>query len=115
MSARRKVKKVMKECIKRILPIMAEILEDELKTQQKRMWTRKWILRRGSHGASVGLLRELESEDRIEYRSFLRMNTEQFDVLLRDIADKIQRSDTIPLCRHYNCTKQIRVDTQTIL
>ena len=23
------------------------------------------------------------------------MNTEQFDVLLRDIADKIQRSDTI--------------------
>ena len=43
------------------------------------------------------------------------MNTEQFDVLLREIADKIQRSDTVPLCRHYNCTKQIRVDTQTIL
>jgi len=34
----------MKECIKRILPIMAEILEDELKTKQKRIWTRKWIL-----------------------------------------------------------------------
>ena len=62
MSARRKVKKVMKECIKRILPTMAEILEDELKTKQKRIWTRKWILRRGNHGASVGLLRELESE-----------------------------------------------------
>jgi len=115
MSARRKVKKATKECIKRILPITAEILEDELKTKQKRIWTRKWILRRGSHGASVGLLRELGSKDRLEYRSFLRMNTEQFDVLLRDIADKIQRSDTVPLCHHYNCTKQIRVDTQTIL
>ena len=79
---------------------MAEILEDELKTKQKRIWTRKWILRRGSHGASAGLLRELESEDRIEYRSLLRMNTEQFDVLLRDIVDKIQRSNTVPLCRH---------------
>ena len=94
---------------------MAEILKDELKTKQKRIWTRKWILRRGSHGVSVGLLRELESEDVIEYRPFLRMNTEEFDVLLRDIADKIQPSDTVPLCRHYNCTKQIRVDTQTIL
>jgi hypothetical protein len=70
MSARRKMKKVVKECIKRILPIMAELLEDELKTKQKRMWTRKWVLRRGRHGASVGLLRELESEDRTEYRSF---------------------------------------------
>jgi hypothetical protein len=47
---------------------MAELLEDELKTKQKRIWTRKWILRRGSNAASVGLLRELESEDRIEYR-----------------------------------------------
>jgi hypothetical protein len=30
MSARRKMKNVVKECIKRILPIMAELLEDEL-------------------------------------------------------------------------------------
>jgi hypothetical protein len=34
MSARRKMKKVVKECIKRILPIMAELLEDELETKQ---------------------------------------------------------------------------------
>jgi hypothetical protein len=33
MSARRKMKKVVKKCIKRILPIMAELLEDELETK----------------------------------------------------------------------------------
>jgi len=36
MSARRKVKKVMKECIKRILPIMAEILGVENQTKVNR-------------------------------------------------------------------------------
>jgi hypothetical protein len=35
MSARRKMKKVVKQCVKRILPIMAEILEDELETKKK--------------------------------------------------------------------------------
>jgi hypothetical protein len=35
MSARRKMKKVVKECIKRILPITAELLEDELETKKK--------------------------------------------------------------------------------
>jgi hypothetical protein len=34
MSARRKMKKVVKECIKRILLIMAELLEDELETKK---------------------------------------------------------------------------------
>jgi ribosomal protein S25 len=95
MSDRRKMKKVVTECIKRILPIVTELLEDTLKTKQKRIWTRKWILRRGSHGASVGLLRELESEGRIEYRAFVGMHTEQFGILLRDIADTIKRSATI--------------------
>jgi hypothetical protein len=41
------------------------------------------MLRRRSQGASAGLLRELESEDRIEYRSFIRINTEQFDFLFQ--------------------------------
>jgi hypothetical protein len=34
MSARRKMKKVVKDCIKRIVPIMIELLEDELKTKK---------------------------------------------------------------------------------
>jgi hypothetical protein len=44
MRAHHKMKKVVKQCIKRILPIMAELLEDELETKKKRIWTRKWIL-----------------------------------------------------------------------
>lgn len=43
------------------------ILEDELNTKErKRIWTRKWILCRGTHGASVGLLEELETEEKTE-------------------------------------------------
>ena len=95
MSGRRKMKEVYKQYVNRIMPTMIELLEDELKTKKKRIWTRKWILRRSTHGASGGLLRELGSEDIRKYRSFMRMNTEVFDNLLRGIADKIQRSNTM--------------------
>jgi hypothetical protein len=74
---------------------MIELLEDELTTGKKRLWSRKWILRRGTHGAATGLLRELECEDTAEYRLFLRMDPELFDILLRNIASLIQRADTM--------------------
>lgn len=65
--------------------MMIELLEDELQKsteKRKRIWTRKWILRRGTHGASVGLLRELASEDVNEYRSFMRIiNVKQFQLI----------------------------------
>jgi hypothetical protein len=72
-----------------------ELLKDELRTRKKRLWSRKWILRRGTHGAAAGLLRELECEDTTEYRLFLRMDSEQFDTLLQNIAPLIQRADTM--------------------
>jgi hypothetical protein len=74
---------------------MIVLLEDELTTRKKRLWSRKWILRRGTRGAAAGLLRELECEDTTEYGLFLRMDSEQFDTLLRNIAPLIQRADTM--------------------
>ena len=62
MSGRSKMKEVLKQYVNRIMPTMMELLEDELMTQKKRIWT-KWILRRSTHGVSGGLRRELESED----------------------------------------------------
>jgi hypothetical protein len=91
---RRKLRKVFKDCVNRIIPTMIELLEEEL-TRKKRLWSRKWILRRCTHGAAAGLLRELECEDTTEYRLFLRMDSEQFDNLLRSIAPLIQRADAI--------------------
>ena len=97
MNRHRKIKRFFKDYVNQISPMMIELLEDELHKsidKRKRIWTRKWILRRGTHGASVGLLRELASEDVNEYRSFMRMNVEQFQLILQNISDKIQRSDT---------------------
>lgn len=35
------------------MPILTELLEDELNTEKrKRIWTRKWISRRHTHGSS---------------------------------------------------------------
>jgi hypothetical protein len=74
---------------------MIELFEDELTTRKKWLWSRKWILRRGTHGAAAELLTELECEDTTEYRLFLRMDSEQFNTLLQNIAPLIQRTDTM--------------------
>ena len=50
--------------------------ENELVNTKKWMRTRMWIFRRGTHRASVGLRRELKSEDTTEYRMFMKMNAE---------------------------------------
>ncbi|KAL4136253.1 hypothetical protein QTP88_007804 [Uroleucon formosanum] len=66
MNRHRKIKQFFKDYVNQISPMMIELLEDELyksTEKRKRIWTRKWTLRRGTHGVSVGLLRELASED----------------------------------------------------
>lgn len=72
---------------------MIEELENELK-KGKRIWTRKWLLRRDTCGNSVGLLKELAIEDQPEYRSFMRMTPDQFEFLLSKVSPRIQRGDT---------------------
>lgn len=76
-----------------IISCLIEDLEEELK-KQKRIWTRPWLLRRDTHGASVGLLTELAIEDHQEYRQCLRMNPIQFESLLTKLSPRIQRKDT---------------------
>ncbi|KAF6198330.1 hypothetical protein GE061_008078 [Apolygus lucorum] len=71
----------------------AEVLQEEL--SWKKEWTRKWILRRKSSGASSQLLSELRVEDPREYRSLLRMSPATFDELLHRLTPIITKQDTV--------------------
>lgn len=89
------MKKIFKEYAKIIILEMIEELESNYNKKNKRLWTRKWLLRRDARGVSAGLLKELEIEDQMEYKLFMRMTCEQFNTILENISDTIQRSDTI--------------------
>lgn len=53
------------------------------------------MLRRDTLGNSIGILRELATEDQLEYRSFMRITPDQFEFLLQKISHLIQKEDTI--------------------
>lgn len=69
------------------------VLTEEL--EKKREWTRKWLLRRESHGASSLILKEFRFEDPSEYRACLRMSPESFDELFNLVEQRITKQDTV--------------------
>jgi len=77
-----------------LLAQTAEVLEGEI-TREKKVWVRKWLARRSTHGGSALLLKELYAEDPAEYRPCLRLSPECFDTLHDLIANAIQKSDTL--------------------
>lgn len=86
----------VRNCILKICGELSEILAEEMnKTKKKRCWVRKWLRRRETYGASSTLLRELAAEDAPEYRNWLRMSKEHFEILLAGIAHKITKNDTV--------------------
>jgi len=95
MDRRSVIKQSFKYYSNIIISALIDELETELSKKQKLIWTRKWLLRKDTHGNSVGLIRELAIEDKSEYKSFMRMTPEQFEFLLQEISPKIKREDTI--------------------
>lgn len=95
MDRRSVIKQSFKYYSNIIISALIDELETEISKKQKRIWTRKWLLRRDTHGSSVGLIRELAIEDKSEYKSFMRMTPDQFEFLFQKISAKIQREDTI--------------------
>lgn len=87
------LKKALKMCLNVLCEELIDILQ-ELIVQKKRVWIRKWLERRNTHGASNMLLKELAVEDVAEYRNCMRMSPECFKILLNKILPTIQRSDT---------------------
>jgi len=59
------------------------------------MWSRKCFLRWDILDNSVGILRELEFEQVIEYRSFIKITPDQFKFLLQKVSPIFQREDII--------------------
>lgn len=64
-----------------------------IKQERKRMWLRKLLLRRETHGDSVGRLTELTIKDEMECKRFTRMTPDKFCYKKR--SPKIQSEDII--------------------
>ena len=70
---REKCRRIVKKVSRLILVWSAEVLEEEI-TREKKVWIRKWLARRSTHGGSALLLKELYAEDLAEYCACLRMS-----------------------------------------
>lgn len=91
--SREEINLIFRDLCREFIAESCEVLVQEL--EKKREWTRKWLLRRDSHGASSQLIRELRLEDPSEYRACLRMSPESFDELLHLVEEKISKQDTV--------------------
>jgi hypothetical protein len=77
---RKKCRGIIKKVSRLLLLQLVEVLEEEI-AREKKVWVRKWLARRSTHGGSTLLLKELYTEDPAEYRACLRMSPECFDTL----------------------------------
>ncbi|KAJ8952034.1 hypothetical protein NQ318_023475, partial [Aromia moschata] len=86
----------MRSCVLCIGGELSEIIAAEMnRNKNNRCWVRKWLCRREIYGASSTLLRELAEEYVPEYRNWLRMSKEQFELLLAQIAPQISKNNTV--------------------
>jgi hypothetical protein len=87
----KKCRRIVKNVSRLQLVQIADVLEEEIE-REKKVWVRRWLARRSTHGGSVLLLKELYAEDPAEYRACLRMSPECFDTLHDLIANATQRN-----------------------
>ncbi len=60
--------------------IMTRESQSQRKTRRRSCWTKSWLLCSDEQNIYKGLVNELKLADRADYRRFLRMNTETFEV-----------------------------------
>ncbi|KAL1492523.1 hypothetical protein ABEB36_010773 [Hypothenemus hampei] len=79
-----------------IVMLMIEIKKRREKIiKKKRLWTKKWIEKRGAGKGILNMLNEeLLVEDPLAYRNYLRMNNTTFEKLLGLLSNKIKKQDT---------------------
>jgi hypothetical protein len=70
-----------------------EILRKRRKTRRA-IWTKKWLLKRPYLGIDNTLLRELRCESAEDYRRYLRIDPQTFDMLHELIRNTTERKDT---------------------
>lgn len=90
----KRIRSIVKKCIVILFEEIVNTIERE-QNREKRIWIRKWLARRNTHGFSCMLLSELANEDLQEYRNCMRMSKQQFDQLLLKVGPSITKSDTL--------------------
>jgi len=71
-----------------MLCVVEEIIKLKRSTykNKKRIWMKKWMMRRNTLGASNALIKELAIEDPKSYFNFLRMDESMFNILLAKVT-----------------------------
>lgn len=64
------------------------------KKVNRRIWARKWILRRDLENTDANFIKELRNERPDEFQRHFRVSPEQFDILLAKVAPAIRKKDT---------------------
>ena len=65
--------------------IIANILRSRKKNKKRKMWVKSWLLRRDEKSAYQNILQELRLEDAENFRRYLRMSSETFEVSIKTI------------------------------
>ncbi|XP_069587439.1 uncharacterized protein [Ranitomeya imitator] len=61
--------------------------------RQRRMWTKQWLQKRNQL-SNMGLIRELQDNNPHDFRNYLRMSEDSFNVLLAAVEPYIRRQNT---------------------
>lgn len=69
-------------------------LKRRKRNAKRRVWRKTWIQNRRTHGAFRTLLPELQFQDPMQYRNFLRMTAVQMEELVRRIGPVVCKKDT---------------------
>ncbi|XP_062592427.1 putative nuclease HARBI1 [Saccostrea cucullata] len=62
--------------------------------QRRRYWIRPWITRRTQYGHFDRLMKELETEDVLSFKNFLRVEPDMFRELVDRLSPRLQKQDT---------------------
>ena len=78
------------------LAVVALVLALKIKNKKRKkrmVWVKPWLQRRSYLGCFDTLLKELRSEDKAEYKCFLRMTPQIFDELLELVEEAITKEN----------------------
>ena len=64
------------------------------KWENRKIWSKTWMLRRETHGVFENLVRELSLEDEPLYRSYMRMSPQSFKAILQVVGPQIRKQNT---------------------
>jgi len=74
--------------------IVMHIMDDDDDFQNKRKWSKQWLLKRRKY-SHTNLLRELQSNEPLDYKNYLQMENHTFFELLNLLRQYIEKKNTV--------------------